>query len=78
MAMKDEGPENDSTLLVSLGLNRTTPVECDAVKLGNAWLLTDGRGRKANFEDETERSLVAQLLYLQELQAGRITKLLPE
>lgn len=78
LAMKEDGTENDSTLLVSLGLNRTTPVECDAVKLGNAWLLTDGRGRKANFEDETERSLVAQLLYLQELQAGRVTQLLPE
>ena len=77
-AMKDDSPENDSTLLISLGLNRSTPVECDVVKAGNAWLLTDGRGRKANFEDDTERNLVAQLLYLQELQAGRIAKLLPE
>ena len=78
MAMKEEGAESDGTFLVSLGLNRTTPVECDAVKVGNAWLLTDGRGRKANFEDETERNLIAQLLYLQERQAGRVTQLLPE
>jgi len=78
MAMKDSGAEKDSTLLVSLGLNRTTPVECDAVKTGNAWLLTDGRGRKANLEDATERDLVARLLFLQELQAGRTAQLVPE
>ncbi|GAA0787720.1 hypothetical protein E1180_01790 [Roseibium denhamense] len=60
------------------GFEADTPIECDVVKSGNAWLLTDGRGRKANLDDATERSLVAQLLYLQELQSGRSAKLIKD
>ena len=78
MAIMETGAEAESELLVSLGLNRATPVECDVVKSGNAWLLTDGRGRKANFEDGTERDLVAELLYLQERQNGRAVQLISD
>ncbi|KZM50864.1 hypothetical protein [Labrenzia sp. OB1] len=60
-----------SALLEKTGFDPKAPIECDLVKPGNAWLLTDGRGRKANLDDTDERQLVAQLLYIQELQNGR-------
>ena len=64
-------------LLVSKsGMDPQAAAECDVVKPGNAWLLTDGRGRKANLDDSVECHLVAQLLYLQEVQAGRSSLLL--
>ena len=63
-------------LIEKAGLDASEPVECDVVKSGNAWLLTDGRGRKANLDDRSECYLVAQLLYLQELQSGRKSTLL--
>ncbi|WP_306142519.1 hypothetical protein [Roseibium sp. MMSF_3412] len=63
-------------LVEKAGLDASEPVECDVVKSGNAWLLTDGRGRKANLDDRSECYLVAQLLYLQELQSGRKSTLL--
>lgn len=66
------GPE----LIKRAGFDPDAPVECDVVKSGNAWLLTDGRGRKANLDDQSECYLVAQLLYLQELQSGRNSTLL--
>ncbi|WP_153770387.1 hypothetical protein [Labrenzia sp. CE80] len=53
-----------------LGLNVSDPMEFDLIRAGNAWLLTDGRGRKADLEVDEERGLVAQLLVLQERQAG--------
>ncbi|MEP3304592.1 MAG: hypothetical protein ABJO05_21720, partial [Roseibium sp.] len=53
-----------------LGLNVSDPIEFDLIRGGNAWLLTDGRGRKADLEVDEERGLVAQLLVLQERQAG--------
>lgn len=65
-----------SELIEKAGLDAGEPVECDVVKAGNAWLLTDGRGRKANLDDRSECYLVAQLLYLQELQSGRKATLL--
>ncbi len=65
-----------SMLIQRSGFDTEAPVECDVVKPGNAWLLTDGRGRKANLDDQSECYLVAQLLYLQELQAGRKSTLL--
>lgn len=58
------------------GFDPDAPIECDLVKSGNAWLLTDGRGRKANLDDRAECYLVAQLLYLQEAQNGRKATLL--
>lgn len=63
-------------LLEKTGFDPHDPIECDVVRSGNAWLLTDGRGRKANLDDKTECHLVAQLLFLQELQAGRKSTLL--
>lgn len=71
----DDG-ETAARLLVRLGLTADIPMECDVVKPGNAWLLTDGRGRKAKLDEDAERGLVAQLLYLQELQAGRDARLI--
>jgi len=80
LAMKgreaDGQADIDPALLERLELTPDTAVECDVIKPGNAWLLTDGRGRKANLEDKAERELVAQLLYLQEVQAGRTTRML--
>ncbi|MEM8702619.1 MAG: hypothetical protein AAGF82_12410 [Pseudomonadota bacterium] len=63
-------------LIEKAGLDASEPVECDVVKSGNAWILTDGRGRKADLDDRSECYLVAQLLYLQELQSGRKSTLL--
>lgn len=63
-------------LISKSGFDPKQPIECDVVKSGNAWLLTDGRGRKAKMDDKTECHLVAQLLYVQELQSGRTSKLL--
>ncbi|GGB47556.1 hypothetical protein GCM10011316_19640 [Roseibium aquae] len=60
----------DPSLIKALGLKRATPIECDVVRSGNAWLLTDGRGRKANLEEKAERDLVGHLLYIQEIQCG--------
>ncbi|WP_417668430.1 hypothetical protein [Roseibium sp.] len=57
-------------LLGKLKLAASSPMEIDVVQAGNAWLLTDGRGRKANLEDMNERAVVAQLLALQERQSG--------
>lgn len=74
-AMTAGGNETSDEMLLALGINRSTPLECDVVKAGNAWLLTDGRGRKANFEDAAERDLVAQLMCLQECQGGRAARL---
>lgn len=75
MAMKgEEGADCgqlDEGFAKMLNLSESIPAECDVVKPGNAWILTDGRGRKANFDDAAERDLVAQLLYIQELQSGR-------
>lgn len=74
-AMTAGESETSNEMLLALGINRSTPLECDVVKAGNAWLLTDGRGRKANFEDVAERDLVAQLMCLQECQSGRAARL---
>ncbi|PVB61349.1 hypothetical protein [Labrenzia sp. 011] len=63
-------------LVEKAGFDPGAPIECDVVKPGNAWLLTDGRGRKANLDDPNECQLVAQLLYIQELQNGRKSMLL--
>ncbi|MTI44604.1 hypothetical protein JM93_02471 [Roseibium hamelinense] len=68
--------EQADALLEKLGLDKGAPVECDVVRPGNAWLLTDGRGRKADLDNEQERALVAQLLYVQELQAERRARLI--
>jgi hypothetical protein len=79
MAMKGLDDDTGSSVGVDLfkkaGFDAATPIECDVVKSGNAWLLTDGRGRKANLDDQSECYLVAQLLYLQEVQNGRKTAL---
>ncbi|MTI00248.1 hypothetical protein [Roseibium sp. RKSG952] len=69
----DDGESADA-LLEKLGMERSAPMECDVVRPGNAWLLTDGRGRKADLDSEQERLLVGQLLYVQELQAERDAK----
>ncbi|TYC49470.1 hypothetical protein FMN50_25920 [Rhodobacterales bacterium] len=63
-------------LMEKTGFDPKAPLECDLVRSGNAWLLTDGRGRKANLDEQSERHLVARLLYLQELQAGRKSTLM--
>lgn len=80
MAMKGaEGPDDDGkgrVLVKKSGLDPQQPIECDVIKSGNAWLLTDGRGRKANLDDKSECHLVGQLLYLQEIQAGRKSRFL--
>ncbi len=80
MEMKGSGDQDESgfgsMLMSRAGFESEAPIECDVVKPGNAWLLTDGRGRKASLDDQTECYLVAQLLYLQELQAGRKSTLL--
>ncbi len=80
MEVKDanDGAENRTghLLMKKSGFDREHSIECDVIKGGNAWLLTDGRGRKANLDDKTECQLVAQLLYVQELQSGRKSKLL--
>ncbi|WP_297838018.1 hypothetical protein [uncultured Roseibium sp.] len=79
MAMKglddDTGSRVGTELVKKAGFDAAAPIECDVVKSGNAWLLTDGRGRKANLDDQSECYLVAQLLYLQEVQNGRKTAL---
>ncbi|MBN8183260.1 DUF7662 domain-containing protein [Roseibium aggregatum] len=79
MAMKglddDTGSRVGTELFKKAGFDAAAPIECDVVKSGNAWLLTDGRGRKANLDDQSECYLVAQLLYLQEVQNGRKTAL---
>ncbi|MEP3046918.1 MAG: hypothetical protein ABJL55_02650 [Roseibium sp.] len=78
--MKGQDTESESRvghlLVKKAGIDLDAAMECDVVKLGNAWLLTDGRGRKANLDDQSECNLVAQLLYLQERQAGRNSTLL--
>ena len=82
LRMEMKGLENDTDSPVGAELfartefDRKAPIECDVVKSGNAWLLTDGRGRKANLDEQAECYLVAQLLYLQELQTGRNSTLL--
>lgn len=80
MEMKgmDGGTESRAghLLIKKSGFDPEKPIECDVVKHGNAWLLTDGRGRKANLDDKAECHLVAQLLYVQEIQSGRKSKLL--
>lgn len=82
LRLKLRGLESDTDSQLGRELYQTTgfdpaaPTECDVVKAGNAWLLTDGRGRKANLDDQTECYLVAQLLYLQEGQGGRKATLL--
>ncbi|MGX1498911.1 hypothetical protein [Roseibium aggregatum] len=79
MAMKgledDTGSRVGPELFTKAGFDAADPIECDVVKSGNAWLLTDGRGRKANLDDQSECYLVGQLLYLQEVQNGRKTAL---
>lgn len=57
-------------ILQALGLPVDTPIEFDFVKPGNAWLLTDGRGRRAALERSGERKLVATLLSQQLRQNG--------
>ncbi|MES0810245.1 hypothetical protein ABLO27_12245 [Roseibium sp. SCPC15] len=82
LRMEMKGLENDTDSSVGAEVFERTefdskaPIECDVVKAGNAWLLTDGRGRKADLDEQSECYLVAQLLYLQELQNGRKTMLL--
>jgi len=81
MSMKglEEHGDDDgfgTALLKKTGFDPEAPIECDVVKPGNAWLLTDGRGRKANLDEPAECYLVAQLLYVQELQTGRKSFLL--
>ncbi|WP_269584325.1 DUF7662 domain-containing protein [Roseibium sp. Sym1] len=82
LRMEMKGLENDTDspvgrdLCQKTGIDPKAPIECDVVKSGNAWLLTDGRGRKANLDDQSECYLVAQLLYLQEVQSGRKATLL--
>lgn len=82
LRMEMKGLENDTgsqvghDLCKKGGIDPKSPIECDVVKSGNAWLLTDGRGRKANMDDQSECYLVAQLLYLQEIQSGRKATLL--
>jgi|GEM_PF-1498642 len=77
LRMEMKGLDNDTDsrvgrdLIKKAGFDPSSPIECDVVKSGNAWLLTDGRGRKANLDDQSECYLVAQLLYLQEVQNGR-------
>ncbi len=82
MRMETKGLDNNDgsrigeDLMEEAGIDPKAPIECDVVKSGNAWLLTDGRGRKANLDDQSECHLVAHLLYLQELQNGRKSKLI--
>ncbi len=80
LEMKGLDAEDDSRvgpeLIEKAGFDPNAPIECDVVKPGNAWLLTDGRGRKANLDDQSECYLVAQLLYQQEVQSGRKSALL--
>ncbi|MBO6508164.1 MAG: hypothetical protein JJ979_06720 [Roseibium sp.] len=80
MASKDlEGTDDlgfGQALFEKAGFDKAAPIECDVIKAGNAWLLTDGRGRKAALDDKSECKLVARLLYLQELQAGRKSALI--
>ncbi|MEM5581572.1 MULTISPECIES: hypothetical protein [unclassified Roseibium] len=80
MALRGLNNDTDSQIGRELyqtdGFDLSAPTECDLVKFGNAWLLTDGRGRKANLDDQSECYLVAQLLYLQEVQSGRKATLL--
>lgn len=73
-----EGAENRAGRVFAekSGFDLMKSMECDFVRTGNAWLLTDGRGRKANMDDPAERYLVAQLLYLQEIQSGRPSRIL--
>jgi hypothetical protein len=78
MAMKRDDDSATEQLLARYGVARGMPVECDFVKPGNAWLLTDGRGRKADLDNTGERALIAQLLYLQEIQSGRSATLIAE
>ena len=76
MAMTQTDNDVAHKLLAAFDVKRDIPLECDVIKPGNAWLLTDGRGRKANLEEEPERNLVAQLLYLQECQSGYSARVL--
>ncbi len=62
--------KNVGGLVERLSLEPHEPMAFDVVQQGNAWLLTDGRGRKADFAADEERTLVAHLLVLQERQAG--------
>ncbi|MBO6756499.1 MAG: hypothetical protein JJ902_09250 [Roseibium sp.] len=76
-AMMADGAAKDAdgSVLDRCGFSPDAPLECDLVKPGNAWVLTDGRGRKADLTDPDERRLVAKLLHVQEVQGGRESRL---
>ncbi|WP_041375687.1 DUF7662 domain-containing protein [Polymorphum gilvum] len=67
--------DGSDDLFGKLGLDPADPVELDIVRAGNAWILSDGRGRGADLAKPGERELVARLLSLQERQAGRAGRL---
>ncbi|NBN65015.1 hypothetical protein GWI72_14705 [Microvirga tunisiensis] len=63
-------------LVDRLGIETGVACEIDVVRPGNAWILTDGRGRGAELGKSQERELVARLLAIQERQSGRGGRLL--
>lgn len=68
------GSATDLSELEALSTNALAEVHI--LRPGNAWLLADGRGRKADLEEKEERAMVAQLLLMQERQSGRGQRLL--
>lgn len=57
-------------LAQKLGLEVGTSMEIDIVSAGNAWLISNGRGKGANMADERERKLVGELLCMKDRQSG--------
>lgn len=70
------GEKAADALLEDLQLPHDGMTQVHVLRPGNAWLLSEGRGRKADLAAEEERRMVAQLLLLQERQSGRGQKLL--
>ncbi|WP_439530496.1 DUF7662 domain-containing protein [Pannonibacter sp.] len=78
MDQQDTAPEavGGVRLIDRLGIEPGTACEIDILRPGNAWILSDGRGRGADLAKSQERELVARLLAIQERQSGRGGRLL--
>ncbi len=75
-ALFPHGSDEGRSMREKIGLQTGQPVEVDIIRSGNAWLLIEGRGRKADLGKETERELVGRLVSLQERQTGREGRLI--
>lgn len=58
-------------LAEKLGIEAGTPAIADMVTPGNVWLISDGRGKPADFSNAADRELAGRLLCFHERQNGR-------